>query len=180
MLVFQVLLAGLSLLICTFAMPIGRALGVLDLPDGRRKLHARATPLVGGIAVIVPVLLMAAWQAVTTDFTPLYTVLGGAILSMTLLGMRDDRRHISASLRLGIECAIVLTALFLVPGLRIEYLWLRFADTPLFLGAWGGGYLFDRTGSYDIMWWASAALGVFAALVHWPIVEKPVARAVAA
>ncbi len=138
MLVFQVLLAGLSLLICTFAMPIGRALGVLDLPDGRRKLHARATPLVGGIAVIVPVLLMAAWQAVTTDFTPLYTVLGGAILSMTLLGMRDDRRHISASLRLGIECAIVLTALFLVPGLRIEYLWLRFADTPLFLGAWGG------------------------------------------
>ncbi len=49
-----------------------------------------------------------------------------------------------------------------------------------FLGAWGGGYLFDRTGSYDIMWWASAALGVFAALVHWPIVEKPVARAVAA
>ena len=138
MLVFQVLLAGLSLLICTFAMQIGRALGVLDLPDGKRKLHARATPLVGGIAVIVPVLLMAAWQAATTNLAPFYGVLGAATLAMTLLGMRDDRRHISASLRLGIECAIVLAAILLIPGLRIEYLWLRFAETPVFLGTWGG------------------------------------------
>lgn len=138
MFIFQVLLAGLSLLICTFALPIGRALGVLDLPDGKRKLHARATPLVGGIAVITPVLLIAAWQAAATDFTPFYAVLGVAILMMTLLGMQDDRRHLSASLRLAIECAIVLTTLILIPGLRIEYLWFRFAETPIFLGGWGG------------------------------------------
>lgn len=137
-LVLQVLLAGLSLLICTFAMPIGRMLGVLDLPDGRRKLHARATPLVGGIAVLVPVLLIAVWQAASTDFTPFYSVLAGAILAMTLLGLMDDRRHIPASLRLVIECVVVLATLYFVPGLRIEYLWLRFADTPIFLGAWGG------------------------------------------
>lgn len=45
-----------------------------------------------------------------------------------------------------------------------------------FLGAWLGGVLFDRLQSYDAMWWISVGLGVFAALVHWPIVEQPVAR----
>lgn len=45
-----------------------------------------------------------------------------------------------------------------------------------FLGAWAGGALFDRTGSYTVAWLATAGLGVFAALVHLPIREAPVAR----
>ena len=45
-----------------------------------------------------------------------------------------------------------------------------------FLGVWLGGYLHDTTGSYDGIWYASIALGVFAALVHMPINEKPLAR----
>ncbi len=45
-----------------------------------------------------------------------------------------------------------------------------------FLGAWLGGYAYDLTGSYDLMWWLSVALGVAAAALHWPIVERPVAR----
>lgn len=35
-----------------------------------------------------------------------------------------------------------------------------------FLGAWLGGELFDRTGSYAVMWWVAAALGIFAMAVH--------------
>ncbi len=45
-----------------------------------------------------------------------------------------------------------------------------------FFGAWLGGYAFDLTGSYDSMWWLSVALGLVSALLHWPIVERPVAR----
>lgn len=45
-----------------------------------------------------------------------------------------------------------------------------------FFGGWGGGKLFDLQGNYDTMWWLSIALGVISALLHWPIVEKPVAR----
>ena len=45
-----------------------------------------------------------------------------------------------------------------------------------FFGGWGGGKLFDLQGNYDMMWWISIALGVISALLHWPIVERPVAR----
>jgi len=45
-----------------------------------------------------------------------------------------------------------------------------------FLGAWLGGYFYDLTGSYDVVWWLSVALGVFSGLIHWPIDERPLAR----
>lgn len=45
-----------------------------------------------------------------------------------------------------------------------------------FLGVWLGGVLYDRTGSYDIVWWLGVALGIFAAVVHWPIQERAVKR----
>ena len=47
-----------------------------------------------------------------------------------------------------------------------------------FLGVWLGGLLFDRTGSYDLMWWAGVFFGVCAAIVHLPIDEKPHPRLV--
>jgi len=46
-----------------------------------------------------------------------------------------------------------------------------------FLGVWLGGYLYDRTGSYDIVWYIAIALGVFAALVNLPVREAPITRA---
>lgn len=45
-----------------------------------------------------------------------------------------------------------------------------------FVGVWLGGILYDTTGSYDIVWYISIALGVFAAMVNLPIVERRVAR----
>lgn len=48
-----------------------------------------------------------------------------------------------------------------------------------FLGVWLGGVLFERTGSYDVIWWGSVILGVVSAIINLPIVEKPVARPVA-
>ena len=48
-----------------------------------------------------------------------------------------------------------------------------------FIGVWLGGYLFDRSGSYDAVWWLGIALGIFAGIVHLPIREQPVPRSAA-
>ncbi len=49
-----------------------------------------------------------------------------------------------------------------------------------FLGVWMGGYLYDKLGSYDVVWWLGVAMGIFAAIVHWPIEERAVLRPAAA
>ncbi len=45
-----------------------------------------------------------------------------------------------------------------------------------FIGVWLAGWLYDKTNSYDAMWYISIALGVVSALLNWPIKEKPVTR----
>ena len=45
-----------------------------------------------------------------------------------------------------------------------------------FLGAWLGGQVFERTGSYDWVWYIDIMLAVAAALIHMPIKEAPKPR----
>ena len=45
-----------------------------------------------------------------------------------------------------------------------------------FLGVWLGGWLYDRHGTYDAVWWTGVVLGLVAAVLHWPISERPVER----
>ena len=49
-----------------------------------------------------------------------------------------------------------------------------------FLGVYLGGVIYERTGSYDIVWWLGVLFGVISAVINLPIVEKPVARAAVA
>lgn len=45
-----------------------------------------------------------------------------------------------------------------------------------FLGVWLGGRVYDTSGSYQIVWLIAIALGVLAALIHLPIVDRPLPR----
>lgn len=45
-----------------------------------------------------------------------------------------------------------------------------------FVGVWLGGYLYDKTGSYDMVWYIAIALGIFAALVNLPVRESAIER----
>ncbi|MGB4115471.1 MAG: MFS transporter [Polaromonas sp.] len=45
-----------------------------------------------------------------------------------------------------------------------------------FLGVWLGGVLYDKTGSYDIVWYITIALGIFAGLINLPVREAPIQR----
>ncbi len=46
-----------------------------------------------------------------------------------------------------------------------------------FLGVWLGGLFYDRTGSYDIVWYITIGLGIFAGLINLPVRETPIHRA---
>jgi predicted MFS family arabinose efflux permease len=45
-----------------------------------------------------------------------------------------------------------------------------------FLGAWLGGWFYDKYHSYSLLWWASIAVAVLAAALHMPIREHPAPR----
>ena len=45
-----------------------------------------------------------------------------------------------------------------------------------FLGVWLGGYLYDINGNYDMVWYISIALGIFAAVVNLPVREAAIVR----
>jgi predicted MFS family arabinose efflux permease len=48
-----------------------------------------------------------------------------------------------------------------------------------FMGVWLGGYLYDATGSYQVVWLIAIALGVFAAIINLPVREAPLQRSAA-
>ena len=45
-----------------------------------------------------------------------------------------------------------------------------------FFGVWLGGFLYDRTGSYTVVWYIAIGLGIFAALINLPVRESPIVR----
>jgi len=51
-----------------------------------------------------------------------------------------------------------------------------FHQIGAFLGGWLGGYMYDKTGNYDLVWQISILLSLLAAALNWPIREQPVAR----
>jgi len=46
-----------------------------------------------------------------------------------------------------------------------------------FLGVWLGGWVYDRTGSYDLVWYLTIALSFFAMLINLPIEDRAIERA---
>jgi UDP-GlcNAc:undecaprenyl-phosphate/decaprenyl-phosphate GlcNAc-1-phosphate transferase len=105
---------------CSFAGPVGRLLGVIDYPDGGRKSHARPTPMVGGIALMVPLLLVALVEGPLQDgnadiFKSLLLV-GGVFL---VLGWYDDRHHIQPAVRLLLSTALFGAVILMQPRLTL-------------------------------------------------------------
>lgn len=140
MLIAYILAGMFALLVCAFGPAIGQRLRVMDVPDGQRKLHATPTPLVGGIAVMVPPIILGVVQSIGSAWYPLYLCLALVTAFFVVLGHLDDRRHIRALLRLVISVVVVGGMLWLVPGLTITVLSFSFGDLlpPVILGPWLG------------------------------------------
>jgi predicted MFS family arabinose efflux permease len=42
-----------------------------------------------------------------------------------------------------------------------------------FIGGWLGGYVYDQTGNYDMVWYLAIGFSLLSALLNWPIQETP-------
>ncbi len=101
-----------SLALTPVARAIARRWGVLDHPDGARKLHGRPVPLWGGVAVYIAMvvgLLVARLGAVdSAAFDQLSTTMALACGLVCLVGAIDDSRDLNARVKLGLQIAAVL------------------------------------------------------------------------
>jgi predicted MFS family arabinose efflux permease len=111
----------------------------------------------------------------------LYIVRGGAIALFFLL----PKSEVSVLVFAAVMGLVWLGTVPLTSGLVAKVFGTRYLGTLFgvcflshqigsFLGAWLGGYLFDVTGSYALIWTATAIAGLLAALVHFPINDTPV------
>ena len=70
-----------------------------------------------------------------------------------------------------------ITTVFGVKNMSMLYgIAFLFHQVGAFLGGWLGGKVYDVTGSYDIVWYISIALGVIGAIINYPIEEKTIVR----
>ncbi|MHC4236346.1 MAG: glycosyltransferase family 4 protein, partial [Planctomycetota bacterium] len=101
-----------TVLATTVVIRLARAVGVLDMPDRRLKPHVRPTPYLGGAAICLgwAVALTVAMVNDAANWQIMGPVLLGGV-AITVVGLLDDLRELSAKLRLGLTSAIIAAVL---------------------------------------------------------------------
>jgi UDP-GlcNAc:undecaprenyl-phosphate/decaprenyl-phosphate GlcNAc-1-phosphate transferase len=116
---FPLLFCMMTLVICLFAEPLSRRLRVVDYPDGGRKGHATPTPLIGGVAIMVP---LALWCATILLVEPevatrLHLTILLCGLGVAVMGFMDDQAPVSPRSRFLLLIIFAVMAFILDPSL---------------------------------------------------------------
>jgi UDP-GlcNAc:undecaprenyl-phosphate GlcNAc-1-phosphate transferase len=148
------LAAGLAFIIGLWATPLGRRLGLLDWPDtdGGRKRHAQVTPLVGGLAVTLVTVAAALILRDLGGRAAFDGLLGGpvparnlgwlalAVGVIFLIGVGDDRFHLSPVLRLLAALVVLMLVVAEVPDFALAFLHFGGGGHLWMLGSMGLGF----------------------------------------
>src|SRR5262245_27311162 len=104
-------------MICFYAEPLARKMGLLDRPDGILKLHKNETPLMGGIALLIPSLLVSIPFLTTMSLgdEPFMAVALSAAVAALMVGILDDVKGLTPKLRLTAFTLIVLATFIAEP-----------------------------------------------------------------
>jgi len=113
---------------------------LVDLPDKSRKFHKRATPLTGGLAILISALVTGEVYVTFNDlrgFIPDFTyyLIISSIL-LVLVFLIDDMRGIRASLRLFFQAVLALF-MIITTDVYIANLGNIFGFGDIYLGAFG-------------------------------------------
>lgn len=107
-----------------------KALGLLDVPGGRKK-HAHPIPLVGGVGMILAVVILAPWWMTNSPRQVWLLVL---LVMAAVAGILDDRFHLRARTKLIPQILLALAVVF-GANLSFENLGHLVGDVPVTLGA---------------------------------------------
>ncbi len=127
----------LAMLLCLRATPIASTLGLLDVP-GERKLHSRATPLMGGLAllfVFLPVAALLSVSGMPPYLQPSIHLWLVAIAAISLLGIGDDRHALTPNTRLVASFLFFGVVASLDPTFNVRVLLFEHPDIAFGLGA---------------------------------------------
>ena len=135
-----------SLFLTAAVRAAARRWGIVDRPDGRRKLHGRPVPLWGGVAVYAATVLgllavQLAAPGATAKFTELSTAWMIAAGFVCFVGSIDDRFNLPSRVKLALQIVSVLPIVLLgyyvdrmvAFGCPIELGWLGIPLTVLWL-----------------------------------------------
>lgn len=126
--------ASVAILISVFADRIGGWLGVMASPDGDRRRHARPTPQVGGIAIMLPVMAwagiaLALGLALEQRFLTSVLICG---TGAALVGFVDDQQDTSPLSRTLLLIVFLIAAFVIEPRYIASALhWGIFPATPI-------------------------------------------------
>lgn len=126
--------AVLTGLLCLLAMRICTGLGLIDIPDARKR-HRQPTPLAGGLALALIALPMSTVLAIfgtPPSMRASLLLFVGATMAMVLLGLEDDRSSLSARNRLVLSIVIFVSVAMFDPLFNIRQL--RFTVPMLEIG----------------------------------------------
>ena len=100
----------LSACFTPFAIKVAKHVGAMDLPDGKRKIHNKPMPRMGGLAIFLSFLI--AYMLFVPKTTQMLSVLIGGFL-IILLGFIDDVKPLSAKAQfIGQVCAACVVVFY--------------------------------------------------------------------
>ncbi len=100
----------LSACFTPFAIKVAKHVGAMDLPDGKRKVHDKPMPRMGGLAIFLSFLI--AYMLFVPKTTQMLSVLIGGFL-IILLGFIDDVKPLSAKTQfIGQVCAACVVVFY--------------------------------------------------------------------
>ena len=133
-----ILASLMTLIICMYAQPLALIFKVMDFPDSNRKQHQFPTPLIGGLAIALPITGTAIFLAITTELQGFYIALSIATLIAFLIGFADDRFDLSPTIRLFLSFILCLGIFSGDLGLIVGVLHTSFESNLISLRSWGG------------------------------------------
>lgn len=134
----------MSLLLCARANSVGSYFRLMDVPDAR-KTHRKATPLMGGVILLLAFAPTASIYVLlhsSERWLPSLLIWVGCIAAMTLVGIADDRHSLSPRARLLISFAIFVLAAVIDPTFNVRILEFQYPDWTLGLGTWSLAIVF--------------------------------------